>query len=133
MPERGHVNVGLILVRYGLGALLVVAGIVLIAVNPSGLGVDGFAMAVGGGLSVLLINFLYRLGVSGDREREREEAARRYLDGHGVWPDEDESPRARRWTLAPGVITPEDESEQRSGRVEPCPPASDVGATPSGS
>jgi hypothetical protein len=50
-------------------------------------------MAVGGGLSVLMINFLFRLGVSGDREREAEERARRYFDEHGRWPDEDEPPR----------------------------------------
>ncbi|MBV9682612.1 MAG: hypothetical protein JO046_12525 [Solirubrobacterales bacterium] len=52
--------------RYGIGAVMVLAGIVMLIVDPSGLGVDGFAMAVGGGLSVLLINFLFRLGVSSD-------------------------------------------------------------------
>lgn len=106
-------SIWLILVRYGLGGLMVLGGIVMIAVNPGGFGVDGFAMAVGGGLSVLLINFLFRLGTSGDREREREEAARRYLDEHGVWPDEDETPRGRRWSLPAGVITPEDEAKGR--------------------
>src|SRR5436853_1280638 len=94
-------NLGLNVVRYGLGGALVIAGIVMIAVNPSGLGVDGFAMAVGGGLSVLLINFLFRLGVSGDLERQREEAARRYFDEHGAWPEEDERPKQRQWKLAP--------------------------------
>jgi hypothetical protein len=118
MPTRARPQVGLLLVRYGLGALLVAAGIVLIAVNPGGLGVDGFAMAAGGGLSVLLINFLYRLGVSGDREREREEEARRYLDEHGVWPDEPAVQPGRRWTLAPGVVTPEDEAAQEAQRRE---------------
>jgi hypothetical protein len=105
----------MIVVRYGLGAVLVVAGIVLIAVNPNGLGVDGFAMAVGGGLAVLLINFLYRLGVSGDKEREREEEARRYLDEHGVWPDEEKSSPGRQWTLPPGAVTAEEEEAERSG------------------
>lgn len=46
-------------------------------------------MAAGGGLAVLLLNLLYRVGVSGDREREEEERAREYFDEHGVWPDED--------------------------------------------
>src|SRR5581483_3973035 len=109
-----NANLGLNLVRYGLGGALVIAGIVMIAVNPGGLGVDGFAMAVGGGLSVLLINFLFRLGVSGDLERQREEEARRYFDEHGVWPDEDRRPRQRTWTLAPGVVTPEQEQEERA-------------------
>lgn len=84
----------MLIVRYGVGAVMVLGGIVLLIVSPAGLGVDGFAMAVGGGLSVLLINFLFRLGVSGDREREEEERARGYFDEHGVWPDEvDDPPR----------------------------------------
>ena len=54
------------------GAAMVIAGIVIVVINPGGFGVDGFALAAGGGLSVLLINYLFRLGVSGDREREAE-------------------------------------------------------------
>ena len=103
----------MIAVRYGVGAAMVLAGVVLIAVNPGGLGVDGFAMAVGGGLAVVLLNLLYRLGVSGDRERQREEEARRYFDQHGVWPEDDYQPRGRTWTLAPGVVTYESEEEER--------------------
>jgi hypothetical protein len=100
-------------VRYGLGGVMVLAGIVFIVVNPGGFGVDGFAMAVGGGLSVVLINFLFRLGVSGDRERDQEEQARRYFDEHGVWPDEEPRIRAREWTLARGVVTAEQEERER--------------------
>jgi hypothetical protein len=99
----------MLLFRYGIGAVMVLAGVVLLVVNPSGLGVDGFAMAVGGGLSVLLINFLYRLGVSGDKERDAEERARAYFDEHGEWPEEEERVRGRRWTLAPGVKALHDE------------------------
>ncbi len=86
---------------------MVIAGIVLLVAVP-GTGVDGFAMAVGGGLSVLLLNMLFRLGASGDEERTREEDARRYFDEHGVWP-EDPPPKVRRWTLPPGVAAPEDD------------------------
>ena len=68
---------------------MVVAGCVLLIVNPGGFGVEGFSMSVGGGLSVLMLNWMFRLGVSGDRERDREEQARRYLEEHGHWPDED--------------------------------------------
>lgn len=82
-------SVSLVLVRYGVGAVMVVAGLVLLIINPGGFGVDGFALAVGGGASVLLLNFLFRLGVSGDLERQREEEARRYFDQHGRWPDEE--------------------------------------------
>jgi hypothetical protein len=106
----------MVVVRYGLGAVMVVAGIIMLVVNPGGFGVDGFAMAVGGGLSVLLINFLFRLGVSGDREREQEEAARRYFDEHGVWPDDEPETGGRTWKLARGVVTPEREEQERAGR-----------------
>ena len=112
-PPRSRPSLGMIVVRYGIGAVMVLAGFVILVINPGGFGVDGFAMAVGGGLSVLLINFLFRLGVSGDREREREEEARRYFDEHGVWPAEEEKPRGRQWTLAPGVVTAEQEEAQR--------------------
>jgi hypothetical protein len=82
-------------IRYGIGAVMVTGGIVVLIVNPGGFGVDGFAMAVGGGLSVLLINWLYRMGVEGDRERDAEERARRFFDEHGRWPD-DPPPKPRR-------------------------------------
>src|SRR5436309_12661723 len=39
-PQRERVGVGLLIVRYGLGGAMVVAGIVMIAVNPGGFGVD---------------------------------------------------------------------------------------------
>jgi hypothetical protein len=103
----------MLFLRYGIGAVMVLAGVILLAVNPGGFGVDAFAMAVGGGLSVLLINFLYRLGVSGDKEREAEERARAYFDEHGEWPEEEDRVRGRKWTLAPGVRTPEDEAGER--------------------
>jgi hypothetical protein len=107
-------SIGMFLVRYGIGIVMVIAGVVMLVVSPSGLGVDGFAMAVGGGLAVLMINFLFRLGVSGDLERQREEEARRYFDEHGAWPDEVEQRRVRTWTLAPGVVTPEDEERRQA-------------------
>jgi hypothetical protein len=110
MPARqlhhhSAAELALFTVRYGIGAAMVIAGIVLLVAVP-GTGVDGFGMAVGGGLAVLLLNLLYRMGVAGDQERAREEEARRYFDEHGVWPD-DPPPKARRWTLPPGVAPPE--------------------------
>jgi hypothetical protein len=103
----------MLLVRYGIGVVMVLAGIVILVVSPGGFGVDGFALAVGGGLAVLLINFLFRLGVSGDLEREREERARAYFDEHGEWPPDEPRATGRQWRLAPGVVTPEDEEAQR--------------------
>ena len=107
------------IVRYGIGAVMVIAGIVLVVINPGGFGVDGFALAAGGGLSVLLINWLFRLGVSGDRERDREEEARRYFDEHGVWPDEVAGSTERQWRLPPGAVTPEQEREELRRPGEP--------------
>ncbi len=115
-PGHGRPPVWTLVVRYGIGIAMVVAGIVLGVINPGGFGVDGFAMAVGGGLSVLLINWLFRLGVSGDQEREREEEARRYFDEHGVWPDEQVRPGDRPWRLPPGVVTEEQERRAREHR-----------------
>src|SRR5690349_11209943 len=110
---RQSQSFGLMLVRYGIGVAMVLAGIVVIIVDPGGFGVDGFAMAVGGGLAVLLINFLFRLGASGDQERAREEQARRYFDEHGIWPDEDSAEvSGRRWKLPPGVVTAEEEERR---------------------
>ena len=75
-------------VRYGLPALLVVAGFVLLFAAPDSSRYEGFAMCLGAGLALLLLNLLFRLGATGDREREREDAAREYLAEHGHWPDE---------------------------------------------
>jgi hypothetical protein len=54
-----------------------------------GTGLDAFAAFVGAGSSIWLINFLWRLGVSGDDERDIEARDRVYLREHGHWPDED--------------------------------------------
>lgn len=87
---------GLLMVRYGMGGILVVVGFVLLVLNPGGFGVDGFAMAVGSGLSVLMLNWFYRLGVKSDEERVEEERARIYLAEHGRWPDEPPGDRSGR-------------------------------------
>jgi hypothetical protein len=45
-------------------------------------------MFISAATAVLLLNFLFRIGIEGDKERDREEAARRYFDEHGRWPGE---------------------------------------------
>jgi hypothetical protein len=92
-PSTGALT---LFVRYGIGLIMVVAGFVLLAVNPGGFGVEGFSMSVGGGLSVLMLNWMFRIGVAGDRERDAEEQARRYLEEHGHWPDEEPARRPGR-------------------------------------
>jgi hypothetical protein len=94
-PRGEHPTALTLFVRYGIGLILILAGIVVFAFNVDGFGVDGFALGAGAGGSVLMLNWMFRVGVAGDREREREEEARRYLEKHGHWPDEP-PPGARR-------------------------------------
>jgi hypothetical protein len=75
-------------VRYALPAVVALAGVLVLILNRSITGLEGFAMGIGVAGSILLLNVLYRVGVSGDRERDDEEAARVYFDEHGRWPDE---------------------------------------------
>jgi hypothetical protein len=75
-------------VRYGLPLVLFLVGVLMLAIEPNTLGIEGFAMATGAALALLLLNALYRAGVQGDRERDREEAAREHLTRYGRWPDE---------------------------------------------
>jgi hypothetical protein len=77
------------ILRYGLPLALIVAGFVILVVADDSLRWDGWAMCVGSGFALLLLNGLFRLGASGDAERDDEQAARDYLAAHGRWPDED--------------------------------------------
>jgi hypothetical protein len=106
---------GMLAVRYGLGGVMILGGIVMLIISPASLGVDGFAMAVGGGLSVLLLNLLFRLSVSSEDDRAKEEQARAYFDEHGEWPEE--KPRqGRKWVLPAGVVTYEQEQAKLRAR-----------------
>ena len=80
---------GLRTVRYVVPAVLVVIGFVILFTAGESLRWEGWAMCVGAGLAVLLLNVLYRYGASGDRERTAEDEAREYFSEHGRWPDED--------------------------------------------
>ncbi len=64
------------LVRIWLPAAVVVLGIVLFVLDPSANTAMGSAAIIGAGLSIWLLNFLFRLGVKGDRERDSEAEAR---------------------------------------------------------
>ena len=82
----------MLFVRWLLPALICVAGVVMMVVAPDES--EAGAMVIGAGLSVWLLNLLYRMGVTGDRDRASEDAARDYFDRHGHWPDE--APPSRR-------------------------------------
>jgi hypothetical protein len=75
-------------IRYGLPAALVLAGFVILIFADGSVRWEGWAMCVGAGLALLLLNVLFRFGAKGDEERDAEERAREYLAEHGHWPDE---------------------------------------------
>ena len=82
-PRRPWV---LVLVRYVIPGLVVLAGLVVMALGSEA-DLEGGGGIVSAGLAVFLLNWLFRAGADGDREREAEERAREYFDLHGRWPD----------------------------------------------
>jgi hypothetical protein len=101
------------LVRTWLPVAIIAAGLAIILATRTETGFEGGGMLVAAGISVWLLNWFYRLGVRGDRERDREDRARAYFDEHGRWPDEDE----------PMPAVPETEAPPRPARAsEPSSP-----------
>ena len=83
----------LIFARYVLPGLIVVAGLLVIVIGGDGSALHGGLGIIGGGIAVWLLSLFYRVGASGELERDAEEEARTYFDRHGRWPDdEDELP-----------------------------------------
>ena len=76
-------------VRYWLPVALIVAGVLSLFVIDDSDRYEAFSMLVGSGLSVALLNVLFRYGSKGDEERDAEHAARDYYAQHGRWPDEE--------------------------------------------
>jgi hypothetical protein len=75
-------------VRIWLPLIVVGAGLVAIALEPNVDGMERASHIIGAGLAIWLLNFLTRIGFSGDKDRDEEDAARDYFDRHGHWPDE---------------------------------------------
>jgi hypothetical protein len=98
MHQAGKQNVDrstmgwLLVVRYVLPIGVVLAGVLVFVLAPSTTRFEGAAACIGAGLSILLLNLLYRAGVRGDADRDDEERAREFFDDHGYWPGE--KPRA---------------------------------------
>ncbi len=83
--------------RVWLPLLIGVAGVVLIVLGHGSLSTGGDTHAVlsAAGVALLLVavivwmlNWMFRMSVASNRDREREDEARRYFDAHGRWPDE---------------------------------------------
>jgi hypothetical protein len=73
-------------IRYVLPAVVVIAGLVIMVQGGEG-DLEGGAGIVSAGLAIFLLNWLFRIGASGERERDAEDAAREHFDRHGRWPD----------------------------------------------
>ena len=73
-------------IRYGIPVALLIAGVIVMA-TAGNVGLAAGALFFSAASAVLLLNVLYRIGVEGDKERDKEEAAREYFDKHGHWPD----------------------------------------------
>jgi hypothetical protein len=101
--------------RYGIPAALVAFGLGCAIFMDWPEGAEAFSLFAGAGLSILLLNVLYRMGVRGDFERDEEEAARTHFSEHGKWP-EDRPGAKRKWHLPEGVQTLEDEERQKRER-----------------
>lgn len=84
--SRGRVKSWLLVgIRYVLPAVVTVAGLVMMALGGE-TNLEGGASLVSAGLAIYFLNWLFRLGAKGDRERDAEQAARDYFNQHGRWP-----------------------------------------------
>jgi hypothetical protein len=75
----------LLSVRYVLPAIVVLAGMIVMALGSES-DLEGGASIISAGLAIFFLNWLFRIGVQGEREREAEDEAREYLSRHGHWP-----------------------------------------------
>jgi hypothetical protein len=70
--------------RHGIPALIVLAGVVAMCFG-SETALAGGAGLIGAGLATWLLSWFYRLGVSGEDARAREERARERFERTGRW------------------------------------------------
>ena len=100
MPEEGgrFARVLLSATRLWLPAAIAIAGVVLIVLGHGRVSTvgDTHTLLSAAGVAVLLvavtvwmINWMFRMSVESNRDRQLEEEARRYFDEHGRWPDEE--------------------------------------------
>jgi hypothetical protein len=77
------------IVRVWLPVAIIVAGVIaIVATGGSEAGWEGGVAIMAAGMSVWLLNVIFRVGVQGERDRDAEDEARAYYDEHGYWPDE---------------------------------------------
>jgi uncharacterized membrane protein len=102
---QAPVTVGRILLsltRVWLPLAIAAAGVVLIVLGHASLSqnADGRALKAAAGVGLLVVaiivwmfNWMFRMSLESNRERDAEEAARVYFDRTGRWPDEEPGQR----------------------------------------
>jgi uncharacterized membrane protein len=84
--------------RIWLPLIIAAVGIVLIILGHASVSesAGSHPLEAGTGVALLvvalivwMVNWMFRLSVESNRERDVEEEAREYFDRHGRWPDED--------------------------------------------
>jgi hypothetical protein len=83
----GHVL--LTATRIWLPIVIALVGVVAIVLGHARTPLAGAGVVLlGTALIVWMVNWLFRMSVESNRDREREEEAREYFDRHGHWPGE---------------------------------------------
>lgn len=91
---RRRLSAGMLFVRYGIAAIVILTGLILVIRDPhSHTTAEGAGGIIGAGLAILAANWFFRFGAKGDHDRDVEAAARDYYTVHGEWPTEDERRR----------------------------------------
>lgn len=86
MTEHTPTTWPMVLLRYVLPGAVVLGGLIVMSLGGES-ELEGGAAIVSAGLAIFFINWLFRAGVAGESERDREDQAREYFDRHGRWPD----------------------------------------------
>nr|WP_246852032.1 hypothetical protein [Patulibacter sp. SYSU D01012] len=68
--------------------MIIVIGAAMLIISPDIVGLEGFALMLGGGLGVIVSNRIHKMGLQGEKDRDREMDARVFFERYGVWPDE---------------------------------------------
>jgi hypothetical protein len=89
LARRDGGQVLLKLTRVWLPIAISLAGIAAIVLSHAHTALAGAGVVLlGTALIVLMVNWLFRMSVESNRDREQEEEAREHFDRHGRWPDE---------------------------------------------
>jgi protein-S-isoprenylcysteine O-methyltransferase Ste14 len=99
MDRQPRAGLALTATRIWLPLVIAVTGVVLIVLGHASVSTRGdtHSLEAGGGVvalgiaaTVWMINWMFRMSVESNRDRDEEERAREYFDRHGHWPGEEE-------------------------------------------